>query len=55
MIILALITSQIIKLLYNEDPLDSHSSTQVIATKEARFVFATVTDDSLWRKRDHEQ
>ena len=44
--------SSFLNLLYNEDPPDCHNSTSVIATKEARIIFASVGDDSVWRKID---
>ena len=43
-----------LKLLYNEDPPDCHRSTPIIAPKEARIISATVDDDSVWRKIDHD-
>ena len=46
--------SSFLNLLYNEDPPHCHSSTPVIAAKEPRIISATVGDDSVWRKIDHE-
>ena len=46
--------SSFLNLLYNEDPPDCHNSTPVIAAKEARIISATVGDDSMWNKVDHE-
>ena len=46
--------STFLSLLYNEDPPDCHTSTPVIAVKEPRIISATVGDDSVWRKIDHE-
>ena len=46
--------SSFLNLLYNEDPPNCHSSTPVIAAKEARIISATVGDDSMWNKVDHE-
>ena len=46
--------SSFLNLLYNEDPPDCHISTPVIAAKEARIIAATVGDDSVWNKVDHE-
>ena len=46
--------SSFLNLLYNEDPPDCHSNTPVIAAKEARIISATVGDDSVWNKVDHE-
>ena len=43
-----------LNLLYDEDPPNCHSSTPVIAAKEARIIPATIDDDSVWRKIDHE-
>ena len=46
--------SSFLNLLYNEDPPECHNSTPVIAAKEARIISATVDDDSMWNKVDHE-
>ena len=46
--------SSFLNLLYNEDPPDCHNSTPVIVAKEARIISATVGDDSMWNKVDHE-
>ena len=46
--------SSFLNLLYNEDPPHCHSSTPVIAAKEPRIISATVGDDSVCRKIDHE-
>ena len=46
--------SSFLNLLFNEDPPGCHNSTSVIAAREARIISATVNDDSVWRKIDHE-
>ena len=46
--------SSFLNLLYDEDPRNCHSSTTVIAAKEARIISATVGDECVWRKIDHE-
>ena len=46
--------SSFLNLLYNEDPPDCHTSNPVITAKEARIISATVGDDSVWKKIDHE-
>ena len=46
--------SSFLKLLYNEKPPNSHTSTPVIETKEARILFTTADDDFMWREMDHE-
>ena len=46
--------SSFLKLLFNEDPPDCHNSTPVILAKEARIIPASVGDNSMWRKIDHE-
>ena len=46
--------SSFLNMLYNEDPSHCHNSTPVIAAKEPRIISATVGDDSMWRKIDHE-
>ena len=46
--------SSFLNLLYNEDPPDCHDSSALIVAKEARIIPATIGDDSMWKKIDHE-
>ena len=46
--------SSFLNLLFSEDLPGCHSSTSVIAAREARIISATVNDDSVWTEIDHE-